>query len=766
MKPVTGDTKPARILSPFKLLVVVVATVFSIELIVMLTLTLLPALPSWVEDVADASILAALFFPVFYLVVYRPLVETIRTLEQANAGRREYEARLLAMLDNLPSMAWLKNTEGRYLAVNCKFVKACGKTDPAEVIGKTSVEVCPEWMIARFYEDDQTIMESGKQALTELEFEEGGGVRWLEIYRNPILDANENVLGIAGYVRDITARKKSEEQLRLTAKIFDSSHDSIIITDTTGTIISVNPAFTEITGYTAEEAIGRNPRILNSGKQGTDYYVGMWQALVKQGYWEGEVWNRRKDGAGYAGRLTISALRDDQGRVTHYVGATSDITEFKLAQDRVRHLAYYDQLTGLPNGSLMRDRVNQLIGTSERDRREFALLILDIDNFKNINDSLGHHVGDLLLQTLAGRLKTVVRDVDTVARMGGDEFVLVLPEVGAEGAKQVARKVIGHVTNTIGIGLHKISMTASVGIGVFPKDGRDVESIIKNAELALYQAKAGGKNDFAFFTEELNVLAVERLRLENDLRNALLNEELILYYQPQVSMKTRKVVGMEALVRWPHPTLNMIPPDQFIPIAEDSDLIIQLGEWAIHEACRQTRQWQRAGLPVLPVAVNVSARQMRHSSFLDSVESALRKTGLESRYLELELTERAVMADVADAVDIMNLVGDMGVNFSVDDFGTGHSSLAYLKHLPIRKLKIDKSFVRDIANEENDREIANTIIQLAHGLKLTVVAEGVETQQQMAILLGQGCDIAQGYLFSKPLPSHEVPPYLRAAQAA
>ena len=758
-------SRPARVASPFRLLLAVIATVFAIEILVMVVLDLMPRMPAWAADLLDASSVAALLFPAVYFLVYRPLVETIRDLEQANEARRKNEASLRSMLDNLPSMAWLKNAEGRYLAVNQKFAQACGKSDASEVIGRTSVEACPEWMITQFYADDHAIMESGKQALDEVRLVEHDGEHWLEIYRNPILDAQGGVLGITGYVRDITARKKSEEQMRLTAKIFENSHDSIIVTDTGGTIISVNPAFTQITGYRAEEVVGKNPRLLNSGKQSKEFYAEMWRTLVEKGYWNGEIWNRRKDGGSYAGRLSISALRDEHGRVTHYVGATSDITEFKLAQDRVRHLAYYDQLTGLPNGSLMRDRLGQLIA-APRDRREFSVLILDIDNFKNVNDSLGHHVGDLLLQTLAGRLKSVVREMDTVARMGGDEFVLVLPEVGADGARHVARKVIGQVTNTIAIGLHKISMTASVGIGIFPRDGGDVESIMKNTELALYQAKAQGKNDFSFFTEELNILALERLRLENDLRHALLNEELILYYQPQMSIRTQQVVGLEALVRWPHPALKMIPPDQFIPVAEDSDLIIQLGEWTIHEACRQMRQWQRSGLQALPVAVNISAKQVRHSGFVDSVESALRKTGLDARFLELELTERAVMADVDHAVGVMNEVAGMGVRFSVDDFGTGHSSLAYLKHLPITKLKIDKSFVRDIAIEENDREIANTIVQLAHGLKLTVVAEGVETQQQLSILLGQGCDMAQGYLFSRPLPSHEVPAYLRAAQAA
>jgi len=766
-KNVTGEAGAKKGgVAPFRLLLILVATVFAVEALLMKGISLLPPMPEWVAALMDASLLVTLIFPVFYFLAYRPLTDNINNLAHANDERRANEASLRAMLDNLPSMAWLKNSEGRYLAVNEKFARACGKHDAAEVIGKTSVEVCPEWMIERFYEDDQEIMESGVQALNELKVVENGEERWLEIYRNPILDGQGGVLGITGYVRDITARKKSEEQMRLTAKIFESSHDSIIITDTDGTIISVNPAFTQITGYTAEEVVGKNPRILNSGKQSREFYAAMWEDIKKIGYWNGEVWNRRKDGASYAGRLSISALRDETGKVTHYVGATSDITEFKLAQDRVRHLAYYDQLTGLPNGSLMRDRINQLISSSQRDRREFAVLFIDLDNFKHVNDSLGHHVGDLLLQTIAGRIRASVREMDTVARMGGDEFVVVLPDIGVEGAQHVARKIIGQVTNSFGIGLHKISMTTSIGIGVFPKDGGDIEFILKNAELALYQAKAKGKNDFAFFTEDMNVQAFERLRMENDLRHALLNEDLMLYYQPQVSMLTRKVVGMEALVRWPHPTLQMIPPDEFIPIAEESDLIIQLGEWAIHEACRQMRQWQRSGLQIIPVAVNVSAKHMKHVDFYDSVESAIRKTGLDPRYLELELTERAMMSDIDKSLEVMNRIGEMGVKFSVDDFGTGYSSLAYLKHLPLDKLKIDRSFVQDIAIDENDREISNTIIQLAHGLKLTVVAEGVETHQQMSILLGQGCDSAQGYLFSRPLPSYEVAAYLHAAQAA
>ncbi len=881
------EAAPEGQLSPVRLWMVLAVSVFLAETLVMAALSLLPALPAPAEDVLDASLLVALLFPVFYFMLFRPLTRTVRRLSALEEARRVNEARLRAMLDNLPFLAWLKDAKGRYLAVNERFAQASGKHSAAEVVGKTSVEACPEWMLDHYYEDDQVVMAQGKQSHFEKQVVEGGEERWLEIYRSPVLDNEGKVLGITGFSRDITARKRSDENLRLTAKIFESSHDyilvtdaelriisvnpaftaitgytaeevmgknprflssgkqdklfymrmwkslmdkgywsgdvwnrkkdgelfagwlsisvvrddmgklthyvgvtsdvterrrteeqlrltakvvesshdSIIITDTEGRIISVNPAFTEITGYTENEVLGKNPRILNSGKQGREFYEEMWRSIITHGFWGGEVWNRRKDGASYAGRLTINALRDQNGRVTHYVGVTSDITEYKMAQERVRHLAYYDQLTGLPNGSLMRERVGQLVALSLRERREFALLFIDLDNFKNVNDSLGHVAGDLLLQTVAGRLRSSVREQDTVARFGGDEFIVVLPGVGAEGAQQVARKIIGQITNSYSVGLHKITITTSVGITLCPQDGDDVDSLLKNAELALYRAKAKGKNDYAFFTPEMNALAFERMTMEHKLRHALLNEELVLYYQPQISLVTRRVIGMEALVRWPNPEFQMISPDQFIPIAEESDLIVELGEWAMHEACRQNRQWQRSGLTPLPVAVNISARQLKNNDLRDTVSAVLKHTGLDAHYLELELTERAVMADVDRTVRVMSDVEALGVRFAVDDFGTGYSSLSYLKHLPLDKLKIDKSFVRDIALDEDDREITNTITQLAHGLRLGVVAEGVETQQQMTILLDQGCDSAQGYLFGRPMPPEDFAAFLRNTKA-
>ncbi len=753
-----------RQLSVVRLLVTLGASIFLAEALVMIGLAMFPGIPHPVADVVDAALLLVLVAPVFYFSLVVPVKRAIQDLIAADEARQANEARLRTMLNNLPYLAWLKDANGRYLAVNEQFALASGKESAADVVGKTAEEAGPEWMRDPNYADYHLVVGSGRQALTEMKVRERGEDRWLEVFRSPVLDAQGRVIGIAGFSRDITQRKRVEEELRLTAKIFESSHDSIVITDAEGNIISVNPAFSAISGYSADEVVGKNMRILKSGKHGKEFYAEMWDSLLKAGYWNGEVWNRRKDGVSYAGRLSITALRDESGKPTHYVGAASDITEYKMAQERVRHLAFYDQLTGLPNGQLMRDRAIQLISSSEKESREFSLLFMDLDNFKNVNDSLGHHVGDLLLQTVAGRLRTAVRDIDTVARLGGDEFVVLLPDLGAEEAQRVARKIIGQVTASFGVELHKITMTTSMGISVFPRDGATIDALLKNAELALYQAKATGRNSFAFFAERMNVLAVERMQMERDLRHALLNEELILYFQPQISLTTGKMVAAEALVRWPHPTLDMVPPEQFIPISEESDIIIELGQWAMHEACRQVREWQRHGLQTVPVSVNVSARQMKDGDFPDLVSSVLRKTGLDPHYLELELTERAVMADMEQTVEMMNRIGGLGIKFAVDDFGIGYSSLSYLRHLPLDKLKIDKSFVQDLAVDESDREISNTVIQLAHGLQMSVVAEGVETPQQRDILLGQGCDCGQGYLFGAPMPPHEFASHLQAAQ--
>jgi len=753
-------------LSPLRLLFVLIITVFSVETLIMCFLKELPPMSEVQSTMLDATLLVVIIFPVFYWLMFRPLRLNIRELAALEKARCANEASLRAMLDNSPYRVWLKDSEGRFLAVNEQFATACGMSSEAELLGKTNKDIWAVEQADKYSAQDQAVIASCKQRHVEESVVEQGVKKWFGTFRTPILDANRNVIGTTGFSRDITDRKWAEEQLRLTSKIFESSHDSIIITDSRGTIISANSAFTEITGYSVDEVVGKNPRILNSGKQGKPFYEAMWKALEQSGYWCGEVWNRRKDGASYAGRLSVSALCDENGKTTHYIGVTSDITEYKAAQERIRNLAYYDQLTGLPNRSLLRDRVNRLIATAQRDKQPFAVLFIDLDNFKNVNDSLGHHAGDQLLQMVAERLSNSVRNVDTVARLGGDEFVVILPDVEMEGAQLVARKIIGHIASSYLIETHELTVTTSMGISIYPADATDMETLLKHADTALYRAKAAGKNGYALFTQDMKAAAYERMTLENDLRRAMMNEELILYYQPQIQLTTGRVIGMEALLRWPHRKYGMIPPDQFIPIAEECGLIIELGEWVMHEACRQNRQWQLGGLPCIPVAVNVSACQLRSGDFLDTVKTVLCHTRLESKYLELELTERAMMEDVDASISVMKEVVKLGVKFAIDDFGTGYSSLAYLKQLPLQTVKIDKSFVHDLSLNSDDREIASAITQLAHSLHLTVLAEGVETKSQEDILLGQGCDSVQGYLFSRPLPPQELAAFLRAARQA
>ncbi len=558
--------------------------------------------------------------------------------------------------------------------------------------------------------------------------------------------------------------RSDAEKLRLHAGIFRNSHDSIAITDANGNIESVNPAFTVITGYSADEVIGKNPRILQSGRQGRDFYEAMWASLLRNGYWSGEVWNRRKDGGFYAGWLSISALRDADGKIEHFIGVTSDNTEYKAAQERIRQMAFYDQLTGLPNRSLLRDRVDRLFAQMRREESSFAIMFIDLDNFKRVNDSLGHHVGDLLLKEVANRLSSCVREVDTVSRQGGDEFVVLLPECDSDCAQGIAVRILESLSVPHELDGHEVVATPSIGIGMFPRDARDFETLTKHADTALYRVKENGRAGFQFFMPEMNVAAHKRLELESQLRKAVENGGFALHFQPQLDRQHGRIVGMEALIRWQDPLLGNVPPDEFIPVAEENGLIVPIGAWVLREACAQNKRWQEAGLPAVPVSVNVSAVQIQQADFAKVVADVLDSTGLSPEFLGLELTERVVMADVEQSVQVMRELDKLGVSLSIDDFGTGYSSLAYLKRFPLKAIKIDKSFVRDIEVNEDDRSIARSIILLAHGLNVSVVAEGVENAQQLDILREQGCDTLQGYHLSHPLGTEAFAAYILNAR--
>lgn len=559
-----------------------------------------------------------------------------------------------------------------------------------------------------------------------------------------------------GSVRDISARKAEEAELRIAAAAFESL-EGMIVTDARGTILRVNRAFIDNTGYTAEECIGRNPRMLKSDRHDAAFYQEMWQTLLSTSKWEGEIWDRRKNGEVYPKWLSISAVKDDKGAVTHYVGTHQDITERKQAEQRIAELAYYDQLTGLPNRTLLLDRLKQIITATARSESHGALLFIDLDNFKTLNDTLGHDQGDLLLKLVAQRLTECVRAGDTVARLGGDEFVAVLADMGIDGqdaakrTEAVGEKVLAALNQSYPLETVAYHSTPSIGVALFKGNRTSIDDVLKQADLAMYKAKDSGRNTLRFFDPDMETAVMERAVMERDLRQAVHERQFLLHYQAQV-FGAGRVMGAEVLARWQHPSRGLVSPGEFIALAEESGLILPLGHWVLETACCQLAMWaSRPEMAHLTIAVNVSAQQFRDPGFVDTVLGTLRDTGADPHRLKLELTEGMLVANVEDVIGKMITLKATGVGFSLDDFGTGYSSLSYLKRLPLDQLKIDQSFVRDILVDPNDAAIARTVVALADSLGLDVIAEGVETAAQRDVLAAGGCHAYQGNFFSQPL---------------
>ena len=566
---------------------------------------------------------------------------------------------------------------------------------------------------------------------------------------------------------DLSDRKAQEDRLSLIAQVFERSTDAILITDRANRILSVNRAFTQTTGYTAGEVLGRDPKLLASGRHDRDFYRDMWDAIRRNGSWTGEIWNRHKNGQVYAEWMTIHAVRNDEGEIENCICIYSEINDQRAAASRIQFLAHYDPLTRLPNRTLLQDRLHQGIAHAAREGTRLAVLFLDLDRFKTINDSLGHLVGDRLLQEVADRLKACVREDDTVARRGGDEFIVMLPHIdAAEQAAHVAEKILDAMAERIDVDGRSLNVGFSIGISVFPDDAGDVEMLIRNADIAMYRSKAQGRNRFQFFTADMNAHALERLALENDLHQALERDEFTLVYQPQIDSETGAIVGVEALLRWHHPLRGVIGPTQFIPIAEECGLIVPIGEWVLERACEQMRDWRNAGLKEIVMSVNISALQFSQSNLPESIRRVLDATGTPPGKLELELTESSLMRDDAGAFAAMRELHRMGVRLAVDDFGTGYSSLSYLRSFPIHKLKIDQSFVRDLHLNSDAGAIACAIIALGKNLNLCVIAEGVETEEQASFLHSQDCDEFQGHYFSEPVPAERLAEFLRGEMAA
>ncbi|QEL57768.1 EAL domain-containing protein [Chromobacterium paludis] len=565
------------------------------------------------------------------------------------------------------------------------------------------------------------------------------------------------------------ALAQSRHSLLLADKVFESTMEGIIITAPNGVIQSVNPAFARITGYSREEALGKTPAMLKSGRQPPEFYAHMWQMLQRDGCWQGEVVNRRKGGLLYTEHLSITAIRDADGECLHYVAVFSDITQRKQAEERLHFLANHDALTSLPNRTLFMERLQAAVDRAEAGGHGLALLFIDLDRFKLVNDTLGHYAGDQLLIHIARQLQAQLQPGETAARLSGDEFTMLLE--GALGESQVAARaqtILDAITALSGAEGQQMFISASIGISMFPDDGRDADTLLVHADTAMYRAKQGGKNGFEFYTGDMNARALERLKLEYSLHRALAQRELELWYQPKVALDSGRIVGAEALLRWRHPELGLVSPDRFIPIAEESALIAQIGSWVLDTACGDIRRWRDARILPGRVAVNVSGRQLKYGDFTQQLAETLSRHGLESRELELEITESVAMDEAGGMVDMLRRLQGLGIYLSIDDFGTGYSSLSYLKRLPVRGLKIDRSFIADSTRDNDDAAITRAIVSIARSLGLDVVAEGVEDEEQRVFLLGLGCQCAQGYLFSRPIPASqfEVLLAIQASQPA
>ncbi len=584
-----------------------------------------------------------------------------------------------------------------------------------------------------------------------------GGRRWLETHAAPML-VNGQPVQLA-ITRDISERKQSQAKLLLAASVFDHAGEGIIITDAAGTIVDVNGAFTHITGYLREDAIGQNPRMLNSGRQDAAFYEAMWRSLTEQGHWSGEVWNRRKNGELYAELIAISAVRDGQGSTQHYVALFSDISGIKAHQSQLEHIAHFDALTNLPNRVLLADRLQQAMAQAQRRRQQLAVVYLDLDGFKAVNDHHGHQTGDQMLITLAQRMKEVLREGDTLARMGGDEFVAVLIDLQDSSAcVPLLGRLLAAAAEPVQTSELSMQVSASLGVTLYPQaHDIDADQLLRQADQAMYQAKLAGKNRYHLFDAvQDSSMRVHHESLER-IRVALAQDEFVLHYQPKVNMRSGKVIGAEALVRWQHPEKGLLTPAKFLPVIEESPLAVELGEWVINTALSQIEAWHNNGLD-LTVSVNVGARQLQQGDFVARLRAILTKhPQVSPMRLELEVLETSALADIAQVSLVIEECRQIGVKFALDDFGSGYSSLTYLKRLRVEILKIDQSFVRDMLDDPDNRAILEGVIGLAAAFKRQVIAEGVETVAHGTALLHLGCELAQGYGIARPMPADQMP---------
>lgn len=683
---------------------------------------------------------------------------------------RESESEHKALFQNMTQGVVYQNNEGKVLSANPAALEILGLT-LEQLQGRTSYD--PRWQSmhedGRDYPGDShpsmLALKTGKPvtgAIMGVFNPNTEQTRWLIIDAIPQFKDDENTpYQVFTTFNDITARKLAEDKLRLSAAVVENSGDAILIGDASGNLVTVNQAYMTMTGFNESEVIHKPVQIKSSDPAQSDICNIIMETVVHHGQWQGEILIVRKDGKHIPTWTTVSAVYDEQDRLSHCVSVATDISAIKRSQQQLDFLAYHDPLTNLPNRLLLDDRLNHALQRARREHTKVAVLFLDLDRFKNINDSLGHPVGDKLLKQASMRLRDLTRHNDTVARLGGDEFVIIVEEITeAIDVATLAQKVIIELSRPFTVKGHVLHLTTSIGISIYPADGQDAETLIKNADAAMYRAKEDGRNGYHFYTMALTDAVYEHLTMETALRHALDNNELILHYQPQIDVNANKLIGVEALVRWIHPEQGLVYPEKFITLAEESGLIIPLGEWVLWTACKQMQEWRKIGIAPPKVTVNVSGVQFYRGGIVKMIKRILHKTGLPPTSLELEITESVVMQKTESTIDTMNQLRQMGVSISIDDFGTGYSSLSYLKRMPVNKLKIDQSFVQDLPHDGNDEAIAKAIIALANSLQLVVLAEGVETAEQRDHLQKLGCDLFQGIFFSAPLNTKTINNYM------
>ena len=685
-----------------------------------------------------------------------------RSQRRIRRALRASEKRLSLALDAAQDGLWDWNLHTEQVFYSTRYAAMLGLT--ADALGRDR-----ERWLTRLHPDDRPLydetirqhLQSANTAPYENTYRlrhADGDYRWIRSRGRLLLDPLGQPERFIGTVSDVTQQRRDEDSLRQAAAVFEATQEGVLVSDANQIIVHVNPAFSRITGYSEAEIIGQQPSMLKSGRHDTIFYQNMWQALRSMGAWSGEIWNRRKNGEIYPQWQCIRAIHNDTGAISHYVAVFSDITALKRSQRELDYLAHHDPLTNLPNRLLFTERVEHALERSRREQRSGAVLLIDLDHFKHINESLGHNVGDLLLKAIGERLGKLQDKGMTLARLGGDEFGLLCEDcVQAEQAAALAQRLLNSLRAPFQLNHQELFIAASIGISLFPGDAQNVEQVLRNADSALFKAKSSGREGFAFYAQELTEYARQRVELASALRHALEGNELLVYYQPLHSLSNGALLGVEALVRWQHPQRGLVPPGDFIPVAEDSGLIGAIDAWVLEQACQQMVAWRAAGSPLQFVSVNVSSRLFSRGGLEERVAQVLAQTGLDPACLELEVTESTVMDNPDAAQAVLERLRDLGIGLAIDDFGTGYSSLARLKRLPVHKLKLDQSFVRGLPHDSNDAAITRAVIALGHSLDLTILAEGIERPEQAEFLRLHDCDYAQGYYFGHPQPAHLLP---------